>query len=233
MVRTVAQPKTARARAESAAVAKSKGAARGRARPEALGNVQQAMAVLGARAREAARELALASTEAKNVALRAAAGAMRAQTAAILEANARDLQLAREGAVTAAFLDRLALDPRRVEAMAKSLEEVAGPPQPLRAPLARWKRPHRPLIQRGRVPLGVIGIIYESRPNVTADAGALTLKAGNAAILRGGSESHNSSRTIQACLARGLRSAGLPDAAVQLVPTVDREAVGLMLRGLH
>jgi glutamate-5-semialdehyde dehydrogenase len=232
MVRTVAQHKTARARAESAAVAKSKRGTAQRARPEALGNVRQAMSVLGARAREAARQLALASTEVKNAALRAAAGAMRAQTAAILEANARDLQLAKEGAVTAAFLDRLALDPRRVEAMAKGLEDVAALPDPIGVQIARWTRPNGLIIERVRVPLGVIGVIYESRPNVTADAGALTLKAGNAAILRGGSESHNSSRTIQACLARGLRSVGLPEAAVQLVPTVDREAVGLMLRGL-
>jgi glutamate-5-semialdehyde dehydrogenase len=233
MVRTVAQHKAARARAESAAVAKSKRAASARrARPEALGNVRQAMAALGARAREAARELALASTEAKNTALRAAADEMRAQTAAILEANARDLQSASEGAVTAAFLDRLALDPRRVEAMARGLEDVAALPDPIGAQIARWTRPNGLSIARVRVPLGVIGIIYESRPNVTADAGALALKAGNAAILRGGSESHNSSRTIQACLARGLRAAGLPDAAVQLVPTIDREAVGLMLRGL-
>jgi glutamate-5-semialdehyde dehydrogenase len=232
MVRTVAQHKTARARAESAAVAKSKRGTAQRARPEAVGNVRQAMTVLGARAREAARQLALASTEVKNAALRAAAGAMRAQTAAILEANARDLQLAKEGAVTAAFLDRLALDPRRVEAMAKGLEDVAALPDPIGVQIARWTRPNGLIIERVRVPLGVIGVIYESRPNVTADAGALTLKAGNAAILRGGSESHNSSRTIQACLARGLRSVGLPEAAVQLVPTVDREAVGLMLRGL-
>ena len=232
MARTVAQHKTARARAESAAVVKSKGPAAQRARPEALGNVQQAMAELGARARMAARELALASTEAKNAALRAAAGAMRVQTAAILAANVRDLQLAREGAVTAAFLDRLSLDPRRVEAMAKGLEDVAALPDPIGAQIARWTRPNGLIIERVRVPLGVIGVIYESRPNVTADAGALTLKAGNAAILRGGSESHNSSRAIQACLARGLRLAGLPDAAVQLVPTIDRAAVGLMLRGL-
>jgi glutamate-5-semialdehyde dehydrogenase len=233
MVRTVAQRKTARATGQSAAVAKSKRAAGApRARPEALGSVHQAMAVLGARAREAARGLALASTEAKNAALLAAAGEMRAQTAAILEANARELEAAREGTVTAAFLDRLALDPRRVEAMARGLEEVAALPDPIGAAIARWTRPNGLIIERVRVPLGVIGIIYESRPNVTADTGALCLKAGNAAILRGGSESHNSSRAIQACLARGLRSAGLPAAAVQLVPTTDREAVGLMLKGL-
>ena len=157
---------------------------------------------------------------------------MRAQAAAILEANARDLAAVQESRATAAFLDRLSLDPKRVEAMAQGLEEVAALPDPVGSAIARWTRPNGLAIERVRVPLGVIGIIYESRPNVTADAGALCLKAGNAAILRGGSESHNSSRTIQVCLARGLRAAGLPEAAIQLVPTTDREAVGLMLKGL-
>jgi glutamate-5-semialdehyde dehydrogenase len=124
------------------------------------------------------------------------------------------------------------LDPKRVEAMAKGLEEIAALPDPVGAVIAEWTRPNGLRIERVRVPLGVIGIIYESRPNVTADAGALCLKAGNAAILRGGSESHHSSRAIQVCLARGLREAGLPEAAIQLVPTTDREAVGLMLKGL-
>jgi glutamate-5-semialdehyde dehydrogenase len=195
-------------------------------------SVAEAMAVLGHRAREAARELALASTKAKNTALTAAAREMRAQAAAILEANARDLAAVQESRATAAFLDRLSLDPKRVEAMARGLEEVAALPDPVGSAIARWTRPNGLAIERVRVPLGVIGIIYESRPNVTADAGALCLKAGNAAILRGGSESHNTSRTIQVCLARGLRAAGLPEAAIQLVPTTDREAVGLMLKGL-
>ena len=202
------------------------------AKPETLVDVGEAMAALGRQAREAARELALASSEAKNAALLAAAREMRAQTPAILDANARDLAAVGEGRATAAFLDRLALDPGRVEAMAKGLEQVAALPDPVGSVIARWSRPNGLAIERVRVPLGVIGIIYESRPNVTADAGALCLKAGNAAILRGGSESHNSSRAIQVCLARGLRAAGLPDAAVQLVPTTDREAVGMMLKGL-
>jgi glutamate-5-semialdehyde dehydrogenase len=190
------------------------------------------MAALGSRAREAARALALASTQAKDAALNAAARELRAHTAAILDANARDLASVREGRATAAFLDRLTLDPGRIEAMARGLEEIAALPDPVGDVIARWKRPNGLAIARVRVPLGVVGIIYESRPNVTADAGALCLKAGNAAILRGGSESHNSSRAIQVCLARGLREAGLPEAAIELVPTTDREAVGLMLKGL-
>jgi glutamate-5-semialdehyde dehydrogenase len=202
------------------------------AKPETLADVGKAMAALGRQARAAAQELALAPTKAKNAALMAAAGEMRAQVAAILDANARDLAALREHRATAAFLDRLTLDPKRVEAMAKGLEEVAALADPIGSVIARWSRPNGLTIERVRVPLGVIGIIYESRPNVTADAGALCLKSGNAAILRGGSESHNSSRAIQVCLARGLRAAGLPDAAIQLVPTTDREAVGLMLKGL-
>jgi glutamate-5-semialdehyde dehydrogenase len=196
------------------------------------GTVADAMASLGRHARAAARELALASAEAKNAALTSAASQLRDQTAMLLEANARDLAAAREGRPTAAFLDRLSLDARRVEAMAKGLEEVAALSDPVGGVMARWTRPNGLEIERVRVPLGVVGVIYESRPNVTADAGALCLKAGNAAILRGGSESHNSSRAIQVCLARGLRAAGLPDAAIQLVPMTDREAVGLMLKGL-
>ena len=202
------------------------------ARPETLEGVTDVMAALGQAAREAARALALASSAAKNAVLTAAAREMRAQTAAILEANARDLAAVREGRATPAFLDRLTLDPKRIEAMAKGLEEVAALADPVGSPIARWTRPNGLAIERVRVPLGVVGIVYESRPNVTADAGALCLKAGNAAILRGGSESHNSSRAIQVCLARGLRAAGLPDAAIQLVPTTDREAVGMMLKGL-
>jgi glutamate-5-semialdehyde dehydrogenase len=203
-----------------------------RRKPETLQDVGEAMRALGTEAREAARELALASTEAKNAALLAAARGLRTQTAAILEANARDLDAARDAERPASFLDRLMLDPKRVEAMAKGLEEIAALPDPVGALIAEWTRPNGLKIERVRVPLGVIGIIYESRPNVTADAGALCLKAGNAAILRGGSESHHSSRAIQVCLARGLREAGLPEAAIQLVPTIDREAVGLMLKGL-
>jgi glutamate-5-semialdehyde dehydrogenase len=190
------------------------------------------MRALGGQAREAARELARAPTAAKNAALLAAAREIRAQTATIITENARDLAAATETRATAAFLDRLALDPKRIEAMAKGLEEIAALPDPVGSVIARWTRPNGLAIERVRVPLGVIGIVYESRPNVTADAGALCLKAGNAAILRGGSDSHHSSRAIQVCIARGLRAAGLPDTAIQLVPTTDRDAVGLMLKGL-
>src|SRR5262245_10610243 len=201
-------------------------------KPEAMADVTETMRAIGAGARSAAIELGLATTEAKNAALLAAARELRGHTAAILEANARDLDAAREAKRPAAFLDRLLLDPTRVEAMAKGLEEIAALPDPVGVVLAQWTRPNGLKIERVRVPLGVVGIIYESRPNVTADAGALCLKAGNAAILRGGSESHHSSRAIQVRLARGLREAGLPEAAIQLVPTTDREAVGLMLKGL-
>ena len=201
-------------------------------KPETLADVTEAMRAIGARVRTAAVDLALASTEAKNAALLAAARELRARTGPILEANRLDLAAAEEAGRPAAFIDRLMLDTRRVEAMAKGLEDIAALPDPVGSVLAQWTRPNGLKIQRVRVPLGVIGIVYESRPNVTADAGALCLKAGNAAILRGGSESHHSSRAIQLCLAHGLRKAGLPEAAIQLVPTTDREAVGLMLKGL-
>jgi glutamate-5-semialdehyde dehydrogenase len=190
------------------------------------------MRTIGAEARLAARALAHASGEAKNAALIAAAGEIRAQTAAILLANERDLNAARQASVSAAFLDRLMLDPQRIEAIAKGLADVALLPDPIGDVLASWTRPNGLKIERVRVPLGVVGIIYESRPNVTADAGGLCLKSANAAILRGGSDSHHSSRAIQVCLARGLRQAGLPEGAIQLVPTTDRAAVGLMLKGL-
>jgi glutamate-5-semialdehyde dehydrogenase len=201
-------------------------------KPETLNEVGAAMRAIGLAARQAAGALAEASTAAKNAALRAAAREIRAQTAALLSANERDLNAARDAGLSAAFLDRLLLDPQRTEAIARGLEEVAALPDPVGSVLARWRRPNGLAIERVRVPLGVIGIIYESRPNVTADAGGLCLKSGNAAILRGGSDSHHSSRAIQVCLARGLREAGLPEGAVQLVPTTDREAVGLMLKGL-
>jgi glutamate-5-semialdehyde dehydrogenase len=157
---------------------------------------------------------------------------MRGETAALLEANRRELSAAREEARPASFIDRLALDGKRIEGMARGLEEIAALPDPVGAVIAEWTRPNGLRIQRVRVPLGVVGIVYESRPNVTADAGALCLKAGNAAILRGGSDSHHSSLAIHACLVRGLAEAGLPETAVQLVPTTDRAAVGLMLGGL-
>ncbi|KAB2911179.1 MAG: glutamate-5-semialdehyde dehydrogenase [Hyphomicrobiaceae bacterium] len=201
-------------------------------KPGALDDIAEVMRGIGRQARAAARELALAPTRAKDEMLRAGARELRAQTAAIIEANARDLAAAKGAGRPAAFLDRLALDPKRVEGIAKGLDDIAGLPDPVGTTLARWTRPNGLVIERVRVPLGVVGIIYESRPNVTADAGALCLKAGNAAILRGGSESQHSSGAIHACLAGGLREAGLPEAAIQLVPTTDREAVGLMLKGL-
>src|SRR5215469_8136489 len=187
------------------------------------------MAKIGRRAREAAAALSLASSEMKITALNNAAAAVRDRTDEILAANARDLAKAERQGISAALRDRLALDPKRVAGIAAGLEAIAALPDPVGRVLAEWTRPNGLRIQRVAVPLGVVGIIYESRPNVTADAGALALKSGNAAILRGGSESYHSSRALVAGLAQGLRSAGLPEAAIQLVPTRDRAAVGLML----
>ena len=205
-------------------------------RPERIDNgdavLEAAMRDLGAQARAAARELALATAEQKIAALQAAARAIRADASPILEANSKDVNAARAKGVTGAFLDRLLLDAQRIEAMAKGVEEVAALPDPVGTVLAAWERPNGLRIERVRVPLGVIGIIYESRPNVTADAGALALKAGNAVILRGGSESFHSGRAIHASLVRGLAAAGLPGAGISLVPTTDRAAVGEMLKGL-
>jgi glutamate-5-semialdehyde dehydrogenase len=184
---------------------------------------------LGARARGAGRILANAPHEAKDGALRAAAESLRERRAELLAANEEDMAGARERKLGAAMLDRLALDAKRIDAMAAGLETIAALPDPVGEEMARWRRPNGLDIARVRVPLGVVGIIYESRPNVTADAGALCLKAGNASILRGGSESFHSSRAIVACLGDGLAAAGLPEAAIQLVPTVEREAVGIML----
>ena len=192
----------------------------------------EVMREIGKAARAAARVLAIATPEAKSAALTAAAQAIRANVDAILKANASDIETAKANGTSGAFLDRLLLNPTRVEAIAASLDDIAALPDPVGAVLAKWERPNGLLMERVRVPLGVIGIIFESRPNVTADAGALCLKAGNAAILRAGSESRQSSRAIHACLVDGLRAAGLPDAAIQLVPTTDRAAVGLMLKGL-
>ncbi len=197
-----------------------------------IASTAELMQTMGAAARVAAHALALASTESKNAALRAAAQAMRTSTPAILAANAKDLATAGEAGRPAAFVDRLMLDEPRIAAIAKGLDEIAELPDPVGTVLAHWTRPNGLEFERIRVPLGVIGIIYESRPNVTADAGALALKAGNAAILRGGSESHHSSLAIHACLIAGLKAAGLTDAAIQLVPTTDRDAVGHMLAGL-
>jgi glutamate-5-semialdehyde dehydrogenase len=187
------------------------------------------MAEIGRRARGAAAVLALAPAEAKVTALRAAGAAVRVHEHEILAANARDLAEADGADFTPALRDRLALDPKRLAAIAAGLEAVAELPDPVGRTLARWTRPNGLDIERVAVPLGVVGIIYESRPNVTADAGGLALKSGNAAILRGGSESFYSSRALVAALGEGLRAAGLPEAAIQLVPTRDRAAVGLML----
>jgi glutamate-5-semialdehyde dehydrogenase len=187
---------------------------------------------LGSAAVAAAAVLAHASSAQKNAALRAAAGAVRAQHAAILAANERDLAAARAADLSGARLERLQLDAARIEATAQSLEAVAALPEPIGRTLAEWQRPNGLRIQRVSVPLGVIGIIYESRPNVTADAGALCLKSGNAVILRGGSESQHSSAALHACLAAGLVAAQLPEACIQLVPTSDRNAVGYMLAGM-
>ena len=195
-------------------------------------DIASLMRDIGVAARAAQRELALASTEAKNAALEEAARQLRRRVSNILAANARDLAAARERGTAGSFLDRLALDEGRVDAIAKGLEEIAALPDPVGTTIDAWKRPNGLEITRIRTPLGVIGVIFESRPNVTADAGGLCLKAGNAAILRGGSESFHSSQAIHACLAAGLAAAELPEAAIQLVPTTDREAVGLMLRGL-
>jgi len=195
----------------------------------ASGDLAASMAEIGRRARDAAAALALASAEARAEALRQAAAAVRSQANEILAANAEDLAAARRGGIGSALLDRLALDPNRLDAVARGLEDIAALPDPVGRVLAEWTRPNGLRISRVSVPLGVIGIIYESRPNVTADAGGLAVKSGNAAILRGGSESFHSSRALATALRAGLRAAGLPEDAIQLVPTRDRAAVGMML----
>jgi glutamate-5-semialdehyde dehydrogenase len=187
------------------------------------------MTAIGREARDAAPILELASTDQKNRALRAASAVLRKRGREILAANERDMEAAASSGAGGALLDRLKLDPGRVEAMARALEDIAELPDPIGTVLAEWTRPNGLHIQRRRVPLGVIGIIYESRPNVTADAGALCLKSGNAVILRGGSESARSSELIHECLVEGLLAAGLPATAIQRVPTTDRAAVGFML----
>jgi glutamate-5-semialdehyde dehydrogenase len=191
------------------------------------------MRTIGENARAASRVLAIASTEAKNAALTHAAAALRRALPDVLAANALDVAAAKQANRPASFVDRLMLDAKRVEAIARGLDDVAALADPVGTVLAYWTRPNGLKFQRVRVPLGVIGIIYESRPNVTADAGALSLKAGNAAILRGGSESHHSSVAIHAALVAGLRAADLPETAIQLIPTTDRAAVGAMLTGLN
>jgi glutamate-5-semialdehyde dehydrogenase len=193
---------------------------------------RELMMTLGQAARKAASVLALASTEQKNQALMAMAAKIRRSAADILSENARDLENAKARELKGSFLDRLTLDEARLEAMAKGLEDIAALPDPVGHVMAKWTRPNGLEISRLRVPIGVIGIIYESRPNVTADAGGLCLKSGNAAILRGGSDSFHTSAAIVACLQRGLDIAGLPRTAIQMVPNADRDCVGLMLEGL-
>jgi glutamate-5-semialdehyde dehydrogenase len=194
--------------------------------------IGELMEGLGKAAVHAASVLALATTEKKNAALSAMAAAVRARRAEILAANERDMSAARAAKLSGALLDRLQLDEKRVEAIARSIEEVLALPDPIGTIVTDWERPNGLRIQRVRVPLGVVGIIYESRPNVTADAGTLCLKSGNAVILRGGSESRYSSAAIHVCLVEGLRAVQLPAECIQLVPTTDRAAVGYMLAGM-
>jgi glutamate-5-semialdehyde dehydrogenase len=196
--------------------------------PALVAQMQQ----LGEQAVACRDALAQSDTATRNRALLVAAAQLRARGAQILEANAQDMAAAQARGLGAAMLDRLKLDDKRLESMARGLEDIAALPDPVGSVSAEWSRPNGMVIQRVRVPLGVIGIIYESRPNVTADAGALCLKSANPVILRGGSESRKSSAAIHACLVQGLESAGLPLACIQLVPTSDRAAVGLMLAGM-
>jgi len=195
-------------------------------------DVRAAMREIGARARAAARVVAIAPAEQKTRALTAAARLLRERSQDILAANARDLVEARSRGLTPAFIDRLKLDERRVEAIAIAVEDIAALPDPVGRVLATFERPNGLKIERVATPLGVVGVIYESRPNVTADAGALCLKSGNAVVLRGGSDSFHSSAAIHACLAAGLAEAGLPEAAISRAPFASREAVGEMLSGL-
>ena len=192
-------------------------------------DIHQMMAEIGRRARAAAAELAVADAATRRAALEAAADAVWARRAEIIEANRRDMDFGREKGLTSAMMDRLMLDEGRIEGITSGLRAVAAQDDPVGQVLKEWDMPSGLHIRRVRTPLGVIGVIYESRPNVTADAGALCLKAGNAVILRGGSESFHSSGAIHACLVEGLRAAGLPEAAIQRVPTRDRAAVQEML----
>ncbi len=196
------------------------------------GDVAAIMAELGRKARAAARPLAMASAERRHAALLAMADALLQNEAAILEANGLDMAQGEESGLAASFLDRLNLTPERIRAMAAGVRAIAELKDPIGEVIAAWDRPNGLHIERVRTPLGVIGVIFESRPNVTADAGALCVKAGNAVILRAGSDSANSSGAIHACLAEGLRAEGLPEDAIQLVPVTDRAAVGEMLKGL-
>ncbi|SDI83963.1 glutamate-5-semialdehyde dehydrogenase [Salipiger marinus] len=194
-----------------------------------LTDIPAIMTDLGTRARAAAAVLAFAPPEAKAAALEAAAEAVWTRRAEILEANAKDLEFGRDKGLSEAMMDRLLLTEDRLRGVAEGLRAIAAQPDPVGEVLAEWDRPNGLHIRRVRTPLGVVGVIYESRPNVTADAGALCLKSGNAVILRGGSESHHSSTALHACLVDGLRAAGLPEDAIQLVPTRDRAAVSELL----
>ncbi len=198
----------------------------------ATSDLARLMTELGAGARRAARVLALASSEQKDAALSAMAESIRAHAAQILAANAEDVTEAKAGGMSSAFVDRLALTQARINAMAEGIDVVRAIPNPVGKVIETWTRPNGMTIERVRVPLGVVGVIFESRPNVAADAGALCLKSGNAVILRGGSDSFRSCRAIHQCLTAGLRKAGLPEESIALVPTRDRAAVGLMLGGL-
>ncbi|MCK5325919.1 MAG: glutamate-5-semialdehyde dehydrogenase, partial [Woeseiaceae bacterium] len=198
----------------------------------AADSIATTMKSLGRAARQAARALAMSDGDTRNRALDAAAAALRAGCATILDANATDMQDAKQRGLSAAMLDRLMLDDERIEGMATGLEVIAALPDPLGRVMAEWQRPNGLQIQRVAVPLGVIGIIYESRPNVTADAAGLCIKSGNAVILRGGSESFHSSRAIHTCLCAGFETAGLSAESVQMVPTTDRAAVGFLLSSM-
>jgi len=199
---------------------------------DGIADLPAAMADIGRRARAAMRVSGMASAETKNAALKAMAATVRRSEPAILAANAEDAAAAKAAGVTGSFMDRLTLNPARIAQMAEGIEVVTALRDPVGEVTAKWDRPNGLHFERVRTPLGVVGVIYESRPNVTADAGALCLKAGNAVILRGGSDSWNTSRAIHAALIEGLRAGGLPEDAIQMVPTRDRAAVGLMLGGL-
>lgn len=196
-------------------------------------DIDALMTAIGTQAKAAARPLSIASTEQKNRALLAMAAAIEAAKDKILAANAKDLTAAEGAGIAASFIDRLTLNEARIDRIAEGIRSIAALPDPVGEVIAAWDRPNGLHIERVRTPLGVIGVIYESRPNVTADAGALCLKAGNAVILRGGSDSQHSSRAIHACLVEGLKIAGLPEHAIQLVPVTDRAAVGALLGGLN
>jgi len=200
---------------------------------EPKADTRASLIAMGQKARQAARALALAPAAVKNLALARMAEAIRHDADIIASENAADLALAKGKALKSSFLDRLTLTPERIAAMAKGLDDIALLPDPVGQVTERWTRPNGLDIARVRVPIGVIGIIYESRPNVTADAGALAMKSGNAAILRGGSDGFRTSAAIVAALQRGLIAAGLPMEAIQMVPTMDRDAVGLLLGGLE